>query len=130
MTTYEYQGYGSRLIESIKGVVFGVVLFVVSIPLLWWNEGRAVQTARSLREVAAECDAGRPRGAAKRPGRQAGRARRESFGYGRGPEALRDAESGDTGVSYQSVNRPSTLRRIGRQAGAGLQIFYAKAGEE
>jgi hypothetical protein len=33
-------------------VLIGVVLFVVAFPLLWWNEGRAVQTAKSLEEGA------------------------------------------------------------------------------
>jgi hypothetical protein len=53
MAYVETQGYFSRLIESIKGVLFGIVLFLVSFPLLWWNEGRAVQTAKSLEEGAA-----------------------------------------------------------------------------
>lgn len=44
------RGYGSRILESIKGVLVGVVLFMVSFPLLWWNEGRAVQAADSLAE--------------------------------------------------------------------------------
>jgi hypothetical protein len=47
------QSWGHRLIESIKGVLVGLVLFLASFPLLWWNEGRAVQTARSLDEGAA-----------------------------------------------------------------------------
>ncbi|MBW2525808.1 MAG: TMEM43 family protein [Deltaproteobacteria bacterium] len=42
----------TRIKESIKSVVIGLVLFLVSFPLLWWNEGRAVQTARSLDEGA------------------------------------------------------------------------------
>jgi len=46
------QGWGSRLMESIKGVAIGLLLFVVSFPLLWWNEGRAVQTFKSLAEGA------------------------------------------------------------------------------
>src|SRR3989344_1779816 len=33
-------GYGSRIINSIKGVVIGLILFVVSFGLLYWNEGR------------------------------------------------------------------------------------------
>jgi len=44
------QGFGSRIFGSIKGVLVGLVLFVVSFPLLWWNEQRAVQTADSLTE--------------------------------------------------------------------------------
>jgi hypothetical protein len=53
MTYVETTSYGSRLIESIKGVLLGLVLFGASFPLLWWNEGRAVQTADSLKEGAA-----------------------------------------------------------------------------
>ena len=34
------RGLGDNLIESIKGIVVGVILFLVSFPVLWWNEGR------------------------------------------------------------------------------------------
>ncbi len=40
----------SRIKESIKSVLLGLLLFFGSFPLLWWNEGRAVQTAESLEE--------------------------------------------------------------------------------
>ena len=46
------KSWGSRLGESIKGVLFGLVLIVGSCILLFWNEGRAVQTQRSLAEGA------------------------------------------------------------------------------
>jgi hypothetical protein len=46
------ESWFSRLAGSIKSVVFGLVLFVVGFPLLFWNEGRAVRTARSLTEGA------------------------------------------------------------------------------
>jgi hypothetical protein len=39
--------------NSIGGALFGLVLFIASIPLLFWNEGRAVQTYNSLVEGAA-----------------------------------------------------------------------------
>ena len=42
----------SRLAESIKSVLIGFLLFLVAFPVLFWNEGRAVQTARSLEEGA------------------------------------------------------------------------------
>ncbi len=42
----------SRLGQAVVGVLFGLLLFVASFPLLWWNEGRAVRTARSLKEGA------------------------------------------------------------------------------
>ena len=51
-TVTSSKSWFSRLAESIKSVLVGLVLFVVSFPLLWWNEGRAVQTARSLEEGA------------------------------------------------------------------------------
>lgn len=41
-----------RLLDSVKSVVVGLLMFFVSFPLLWWNESRAVQTARSLDEGA------------------------------------------------------------------------------
>lgn len=46
------QGWGSRILASIKGVLVGGAFFVGSFPLLVWNEGRAVKTARSLEEGA------------------------------------------------------------------------------
>ncbi len=46
------QSWFSRLAQSAKSVVVGLVLFVASFPLLFWNEGRAVRTARSLAEGA------------------------------------------------------------------------------
>jgi hypothetical protein len=52
MAVEETVGYGSRLISAIKGVLVGVLFFFASFFLLWWNEGRAVQTAKSLREGA------------------------------------------------------------------------------
>lgn len=44
------QSFFSRLIDSIKGVIFGMILIIGSIVLLCWNEGRAVKTAQSLKE--------------------------------------------------------------------------------
>ena len=46
------KSWGSRLGDSIKGVLFGLVLIVGSGVFLFWNEGRAVQTQRSLTEGA------------------------------------------------------------------------------
>ena len=46
------KSWGSRLGELIKGVLFGLVLIVGSSIFLFWNEGRAVQTQRSLTEGA------------------------------------------------------------------------------
>jgi hypothetical protein len=40
----------SRIWQSITGVLFGLLFIVGAIVLLFWNEGRAIQTARSLSE--------------------------------------------------------------------------------
>jgi hypothetical protein len=45
------QGYFSRLANSFVGVLVGVVLIFGAIPLLWWNEGRAVKAQRALDEA-------------------------------------------------------------------------------
>jgi hypothetical protein len=39
-----------RIGQSILGVLFGIVLVIGAIVLLFWNEGRAITTARSLAE--------------------------------------------------------------------------------
>jgi hypothetical protein len=54
-------GWFGRARNSVGGAVFGVVLFLLAIALLFWNEGRAVQTAQSLEEgksAFVEADAG------------------------------------------------------------------------
>jgi hypothetical protein len=35
-----HRSFGDNLIDSIKGIVAGVIMFLVSFPVLWWNEGR------------------------------------------------------------------------------------------
>lgn len=47
------QGWFSRIGDSIKGIVFGLLMVVVSVPLLFWNEGRAVKRYKTLQEGAA-----------------------------------------------------------------------------
>ena len=37
---------------SIKGIFIGIILFIIGIPVLWLNEGRAVKTYRALKEGA------------------------------------------------------------------------------
>jgi hypothetical protein len=46
------QSWGSRLMGSIKGVLSGIVLFILSFVVLWYNEGRAVKVATGLTEGA------------------------------------------------------------------------------
>ncbi|HYF36720.1 MAG TPA: TMEM43 family protein [Prosthecobacter sp.] len=47
------QNWFSRIGESVKGILFGLIAIPLAIILLWWNEGRAVTTANSLKEGAA-----------------------------------------------------------------------------
>lgn len=44
------KSWGGRLGNALLGVVIGLVMFVVSMPLLWWNEGRSVDRAEALAE--------------------------------------------------------------------------------
>lgn len=44
------QSWLSRIGGAIKGIVLGLVLFVVAFPLLFWNEGRSLTTYKSLKE--------------------------------------------------------------------------------
>lgn len=39
-----------RIGGAIKGILFGLLLFLVAFPLLFWNEGRSVKTYKTLKE--------------------------------------------------------------------------------
>jgi hypothetical protein len=49
-TEVSTKSWGSRLLESLKGIIFGFILIIVSIILLWWNEGRAIHTENDLKD--------------------------------------------------------------------------------
>jgi len=44
------ENWFSRIGDSIKGILFGIILFIAAFPLLWWNEGNSVKTYNSLKE--------------------------------------------------------------------------------
>lgn len=44
------ESWFSRIADSIKGILFGFILFVIAFPLLWWNEGHSVERYNSLKE--------------------------------------------------------------------------------
>lgn len=48
-----HQNWFGRVGDSIKGILFGIIVIPLCLILLWWNEGRAVTTAKSLKEGAA-----------------------------------------------------------------------------
>src|SRR5690349_3983915 len=50
---YSRRGWFGRIGNAIKGVLFGIVLALASLVLLFWNEGRAVHRAQALQEGAA-----------------------------------------------------------------------------
>jgi hypothetical protein len=45
-----HEGVGSRLGGSFSGICFGLILFIGAFPLLWWNEGRAVDMYNAINE--------------------------------------------------------------------------------
>jgi len=47
-TDVQTRGFGSPVLGSIAGAIFGLILFFVAFPVLWLNQGYAVRTARSL----------------------------------------------------------------------------------
>jgi hypothetical protein len=52
ITEVTSMGWGGRLMNSIKSVLFGIVMFLGSFVLLWWNEGNSIRTATGLTEGA------------------------------------------------------------------------------
>jgi Transmembrane protein 43 len=50
ITEITSEGWFSRIGGAIKGVLFGAALTLLSCAVLFWNEGRAVKTARALEE--------------------------------------------------------------------------------
>ncbi len=44
-------GYGTRVGNSFKSIGTGFILLCAATALLWWNEGRAVKTAKMLEEA-------------------------------------------------------------------------------
>ena len=44
-------GYGTRVGNSFKSIGTGFILLIAATVLLWWNEGRAVKTAKMLEEA-------------------------------------------------------------------------------
>ena len=49
------ESWGSRIGSSLRGVIFGLALFVAGFPVLFWNEGRAVATAKAIDEGEGAC---------------------------------------------------------------------------
>jgi hypothetical protein len=48
-------GWGGRIGKAIVGIPVGIILFLVSFVVIFWNEGRAVHRAEALEEGKANC---------------------------------------------------------------------------
>jgi hypothetical protein len=55
-TRISHRGLGQNLLDSIKGVLVGILLFVVSFPVLWWNEGRVDLSSIAKRATVVAAD--------------------------------------------------------------------------
>lgn len=53
-TEVTMESWGSRLLGSVKSVLLGLLLFIGAFAVLWFNEGRAVRTAKGLTEGASQ----------------------------------------------------------------------------
>jgi hypothetical protein len=49
-TEVSSESWFSRIGGAIKGVLFGLLLFIIAFPVLFWNEGRSVKTYKTLKE--------------------------------------------------------------------------------
>jgi hypothetical protein len=49
-TEISSQSWGGRIGGAFKGILFGLILFIAAFPLLFWNEGRAVERFKTLEE--------------------------------------------------------------------------------
>ncbi len=52
-TEITHSSWGGRILGSIGGMFIGVILAIVAVPLLFWNEGRTIKTTRALEEASA-----------------------------------------------------------------------------
>jgi hypothetical protein len=51
-TQSSHQSWGSRIVGAFAGIVIGVILLLVSVAVLGWNEANTLDTAKSLAEGA------------------------------------------------------------------------------
>jgi len=59
-TTIDKRSWFQRLGSSIRGVLTGLLLFIIAFPILIWNEGRAIQMYRGLQEGASVVESSDP----------------------------------------------------------------------
>ena len=49
------ESWGARLGSSVRGILVGLALFVAGFPVLFWNEGNSVRTAKAIDEGEGAC---------------------------------------------------------------------------
>lgn len=59
-TTIDKRTWFQRLGSSFRGILTGLLLFIIAFPILIWNEGRAIKTYRSLEEGASIVESSDP----------------------------------------------------------------------
>ena len=60
ITKIDKRSWFQRLGSSVKGVLTGLILFVIAFPILIWNEGRDIQIHRGLQEGASVVESSDP----------------------------------------------------------------------
>ena len=55
MPEVSYESWGSRLGKAVGGVIVGIILFLASFGLLFWNEGNYLHTAQALQAGQESC---------------------------------------------------------------------------
>lgn len=50
-TETTHTSYGQNIGNSFKGIITGIIFVVISVVLLWWNEGRSVDQQNALKEM-------------------------------------------------------------------------------
>jgi hypothetical protein len=49
-TEIQHISFGSRILDSLKGLIFGFLFILISMAVLYWNEGRAIRNYEGLKE--------------------------------------------------------------------------------
>ena len=49
------ESWASRLGNAVRGIIGGIALFIIGFPVLFWNEGNSVRTAKALAEGEGAC---------------------------------------------------------------------------
>ncbi len=108
-TEVSSRGWFSRIVGALVGIPIGLLLFLASFVVLFWNEGRSVRTARSLPEDLRDrlrVDNGR-------------------FYQGANPGA---PQVGDVTVEFRQV-QPTEVSVLAQQVGSSFRPYQTRSGD-